>query len=194
MSVLGQSSDLTDSFITGCAGALSRAVAELADRAVYDPIRLLVIGCSTSETAGSRIGTRAYTALGGAMADAALRACRERGIMLAAQCCEHLNRALVVERAALDEYRLRRVIAKPTPEAGGSFAAAVFERMDAPVLAEAIESDAGLDIGGTLIGMHLKRVAVPVRLEVCVIGAAHVNAAVTRAAYTGGPRASYPQT
>ncbi|MDR1600519.1 MAG: TIGR01440 family protein [Oscillospiraceae bacterium] len=193
MSILGSPAELTDAFITNCADALARAIAELLSRAMYDPIRLLVIGCSTSETAGNAIGSRAYPALGSALAGAAVRVCAENGVALAAQCCEHLNRALVVERPTLDAYRLRRVIAKPIPEAGGSFASAVYGMTREPVLAETIEADAGIDIGGTLVGMHLRRVAVPVRLGVGVIGAARVVAAVTRPPYTGGPRAGYPQ-
>ncbi|MDR2657154.1 MAG: TIGR01440 family protein [Oscillospiraceae bacterium] len=192
MSILGQPADLADSFAADCADALRRAIAELITRAPYDPVRLLVIGCSTSEAAGSNIGSRAYPTLGVALAEAALSVCGDNGVALAAQCCEHLNRALVVERRTLDARCLNRVIAAPTPEAGGSFASAVYSLMAEPVLTETVAADAGIDVGGTLIGMHLKRVAVPVRLSVIAIGHARINAAVTRPPYTGGPRASYP--
>jgi uncharacterized protein (TIGR01440 family) len=152
---------------------------------------LLVIGCSTSEVAGNRIGTRAYPSLGGALALAAMDACAASGVFLAAQCCEHLNRALVVESAAWRALRLDRVLAVPTPQAGGAFASAVYRAMREPVLVERVQADAGMDVGGTLIGMHLRRVAVPVRLAVDSIGAARVAFATTRPPYTGGERASY---
>ncbi|GHU70925.1 UPF0340 protein YwlG [Clostridia bacterium] len=191
MSKLGSPDDVTSAFIDECVTALRNNLNELLTKALYDPIKLLVIGCSTSEVAGNSIGSKAYPGLGKALAEVVLSLCNANGIALAAQCCEHLNRALVVERSTLDAFQLQRVIAVPTPEAGGSFASAVFKLMKAPVLVESVEADAGMDIGSTLIGMHLKRVAVPIRLDIDCIGKARCVAAVTRPPYTGGPRASY---
>lgn len=191
MSVLGDIMDIRMSFVKECANQTKAAVGEVIERARLEPGCLLVIGCSTSEVAGNNIGSRAYPPLGQVMAEAARAACASRGIYLAAQCCEHLNRALVVESEAVRKFGLERVTAVPTPQAGGSFAAAVYHMMREAALVEAIRADAGIDIGDTLIGMHLKRVAVPVRLEAGVVGHARVIAAMTRPPYTGGPRAAY---
>ena len=117
----------------------------------------------------------------------------ENGIYLAAQCCEHLNRALVVERAAAEKYMLDEVCVRPMPKAGGSFATAVYDRMSDPVMVEHVKAHAGIDIGCTLIGMHLKDVAVPLRLSVKKIGDALVTAAYTRPKLIGGVRAHYPE-
>ena len=114
------------------------------------------------------------------------------GLVLAAQCCEHLNRAIIIEREAASCFLV--VNAVPKPEAGGSFATAAYARLGDPVAVESIEAHAGIDIGGTLIGMHLKRVAVPLRLEVTHIGKAAVIAARTRPPYIGGTRASYDES
>jgi uncharacterized protein (TIGR01440 family) len=190
MSVIGDVSDINAAFIQGCADEFRAALLELIGRA-FDPVRMLVVGCSTSEIAGNRIGSRAYPVLGDALALVAVDVCRAAGIALAAQCCEHLNRALVVERDDIEAFRLQRVMAVPCAEAGGSFAAGVYGRMEKPALAEGICAGAGIDIGGTLIGMHLARVAVPVRLAVGGIGLARITAAVTRPPYVGGERARY---
>ena len=116
---------------------------------------------------------------------------KENGLFLAAQCCEHLNRALVVEREAAERFNLEIVSAVPKPKAGGSFAAAAYLAYAEPVLVEHIKASAGLDIGSTLIGMHLKDVAVPLRLEIKTIGEASVTAARTRPKLIGGARAQY---
>ena len=116
----------------------------------------------------------------------------DRGIRLAAQCCEHLNRALIVERETALALQLETVSVRPVPDAGGSFATVVYGAMRDPVAVESVQADAGLDIGGTLIGMHLKRVAVPVRLSLSKIGEANILCARTRPKYIGGPRAQYP--
>ncbi|KHE66836.1 TIGR01440 family protein, partial [Halobacillus sp. BBL2006] len=110
---------------------------------------------------------------------------------LAFQCCEHLNRSLVVERSVLREYGLDEVSAIPIPKAGGSMASYAYKHMEDPVLVESIQATGGLDIGDTLIGMHLKRVAVPLRIEQKSIGKAHVTAAKTRPPLIGGVRAVY---
>ena len=114
------------------------------------------------------------------------------GVYLAAQCCEHLNRALIMERADAERFGYEIVCVRPRPKAGGSFATAVYEAMDDPVAVEFVKADAGLDIGNTMIGMHLKHVAVPLRLSVKTIGEAPVNAARTRPKLIGGSRAEYP--
>ena len=116
-----------------------------------------------------------------------------RGGVLAVQCCEHLNRSLVIPRQALEDNHLTEVCAEPWEHAGGSMATAYYRALEEPCLCETIQASAGLDIGDTLIGMHLKRVAVPVRLEQKTIGEAHLCAATTRPPLIGGERAHYPQ-
>lgn len=175
------------------ARAVAEAIKELCGLTRPDlrPVRLLVVGCSTSEIAGGVIGRASAPDLGRAVAGAALEAARALGVELAFQCCEHLNRALVVERRTMEALRLAQVAAVPHAKAGGSCAAAAFRLMQGPVLVEAILADAGLDIGQTLIGMHLQPVAVPIRLRHASIGGALVTAARTRPKYIGGPRARY---
>ena len=161
------------------------------ERGDMRPIRLIVVGCSTSEIAGGVIGKASVPELGPQVAGTIMAAAAEKGAAVAFQCCEHLNRALVVEREVAEKYGYEEVCAVPHPKAGGSCASAAYRLMKDPVLVEEISADAGLDIGNTLIGMHLKRVAVPVRLEQKVIGAAHLTAATTRPALIGGERARY---
>ncbi len=167
------------------------AVRELIDAAHLRAGRLLVIGCSSSEMVGARIGKHSSMGAAEALAEAVLPILAEHGILLCVQCCEHLNRALIMERATAERYGYEPVWVKPQPKAGGSFATAVWERMADPVAVETVQAHAGLDIGDTLIGMHLRRVAVPVRLSVTSIGEAHLTCARTRPAYIGGPRAEY---
>lgn len=167
------------------------AVEELLDRSGLKKGSLLVVGCSSSEILGERIGKGSSPEVGIAVAETVLSVLKERGIFLVAQCCEHLNRALVVEREASYNFMLDEVNVRPMPKAGGSFAAAVFDLMDDPVVVEYVKADAGLDIGCTLIGMHLKAVAVPLRLSVRKIGSASVNSAYTRPKLIGGNRAHY---
>ena len=154
---------------------------------------LLVVGCSSSEITGSKIGTDSRPETAQEVFSGIYDATKERGVFLAAQCCEHLNRALVVEAAYAEAHGLEIVNAVPQPKAGGSFATAAYRGFAQPVLVEAVRADAGLDIGGTLIGMHLKRVAVPVRLSVKFIGEAILLAARTRPKYVGGARAVYDE-
>ena len=163
--------------------------AELCEAAGLKQGDLLVVGCSTSEVCGDRIGSNSNVEAAAAVFDGIYAALNERGVYLAAQCCEHLNRAIVTERAAAKD--TDPVNAVPQPKAGGSFAATAYRRFADPVVLEEIRADAGLDIGDTLIGMHLKKVAVPVRLEHNAIGAAHIAAARTRPKYIGGERAVY---
>ena len=169
----------------------STALRELIETAHLTPGQLLVIGCSSSEMVGERIGRHSSMEAALALRDAVLPMIEETGICLAVQCCEHLNRALIMERSTAEKYGYDPVWVKPQPKAGGSFATAVWEAMSDPVAVEAIKAHAGLDIGATLIGMHLRRVAVPVRLAVTHIGEAPSTCARTRPAYIGGPRAEY---
>ena len=173
--------------------AATAALTELVDldRPFFNPVRLLAVGGSSSEMAGGTIGHQSTYELGEALAEAALTLAKARGFECAFQCCEHLNRALVVERRTAERYGLEIVCAVPRPKAGGSLATAAYRRMEDPVLAERVEADAGLDVGLTLIGMHLRRVAVPVRLSTQTIGCATVTAARTRPKLIGGERAKY---
>ncbi len=152
---------------------------------------LLVIGCSSSEIVGQRIGKGSSMEAAEAVWEGIVPILSEQGIRLAAQCCEHLNRALIVERETAEKYGYEPVNVRPWAHAGGSFATAVWEHMEDPVAVEHIRAHAGMDIGDTLIGMHLRDVAVPVRLEVKKIGQANLVCARTRPKYIGGERARY---
>ena len=151
--------------------------------------QILVVGCSTSEVAGHKVGSHSSPEIGQAIFDGLNEVLAPQGIYLAAQCCEHLNRAIIVERAAVPFADICNVV--PQPKAGGSFATAAYKNFEDPVAVEEIRADAGLDIGGTLIGMHLKKVAVPVRLEQKHIGEAILLAARVRPKFIGGDRAHY---
>ena len=168
-----------------------QAAVELLAAAKLKKGDLLVVGCSSSEISGSRIGSDSRPETAEAVFSAIYEVVKEKGVYLAAQCCEHLNRALVVEEAYAEAHDLEIVNAVPQPKAGGSFATAAYKGFVQPVLVEEVRADAGLDIGGTLIGMHLKRVAVPVRLSLEHIGEAILLAARTRPKYVGGARAVY---
>lgn len=152
---------------------------------------LLVIGCSTSEILGETIGTHSAYEAADALVSAIIPLLREKGIRLAAQCCEHLNRALVMEKSVADSLGYEPVWVVPKPKAGGSFATACYAQFSNPVVVENVRADLGIDIGGTLIGMHLKEVAVPVRLEHNIIGKAPILCAYTRPKLIGGARAAY---
>ncbi len=165
--------------------------AELCEKAGLRPGQILVVGCSTSEVAGERIGSHSDPALAEAVFAGIYQALQERGVYLAAQCCEHLNRAIVTEEEAAGGQEIVNVV--PQPKAGGSFATLAYRYFKKPVVLEEIRADAGLDIGDTLIGMHLKRVAVPLRLEHHAIGRAHITAARTRPKFIGGERAVYDE-
>lgn len=150
---------------------------------------IAVIGCSTSEVLGSKLGTNSSPDTAKILFESIYDVFREKGIYLAAQCCEHLNRAIIIERDAVPY--AERVNVVPQPKAGGSFATQAYMHFENPVAVEEIKADAGLDIGATLIGMHLKRVAVPLRLSIKQIGEAPVTAARTRPKFIGGERAVY---
>ena len=171
-----------------------QAAAELIREARMKPGQLLVIGCSTSEVAGEKIGSFSSPDLAGGIFQGISRAAVEKGVYLAAQCCEHLNRALILEAQAAERYGYEPVNVMPQPKAGGSFATAAYRHFEAPVAVEHIRAHAGIDIGDTLIGMHLKEVAVPVRISVRMIGEARVVCARTRAKFVGGVRAVYDET
>ena len=151
---------------------------------------ILVVGCSTSEVIGSKIGTNSSPDTANELFMGIKRATDEAGVYIAAQCCEHLNRAIIVEREAVNGDVVNVV---PQPKAGGSFATAAYKSFNNPVAVEEIKADAGIDIGFTMIGMHLKKVAVPLRLENNKIGEATVLAARTRAKFIGGIRAVYDE-
>ena len=168
-----------------------QAAEELIEKAKLHPGQIVVIGCSTSEICGSRIGSDSRPEVANVVFDAIYTELKSRGIFLAAQCCEHLNRALITERAAVPGMDIVNVV--PQPKAGGSFATAAYHAFRDPVAVESIRADAGLDIGGTLIGMHLKQVAVPVRLQLDHIGSAILLAARVRPKFIGGVRAVYDQ-
>ena len=153
--------------------------------------KILVVGCSTSEILGKKIGTSGDISPAEDIFSVLFEETSKRKMYLACQCCEHLNRALVVERACLEKFGLTEVMAIPYEHAGGSFATAAYRSFKKPCLAEEISADFGIDIGSTLVGMHLKRVAVPVRVSVKKIGKANIVLAKTRPKYIGGPRAKY---
>ena len=170
------------------------AITELLATANLKAGDLLVIGCSSSEMVGEKIGTHSSVDAAGALAEVVLPLLKEKGIHLAVQCCEHLNRALIIESAVAEKYGYEPVNVMPQPKAGGSFATAVWSKMACPTAVEHIRAHAGLDIGGTLIGMHLREVAVPVRLSIKNIGEAPILCARTRPKFIGGVRAVYDET
>lgn len=165
------------------------AATEIIEVAGLKKGQILVVGCSTSEILGLRIGTDSSPDTAKAVFDGIYSAAREKGIFLAAQCCEHLNRAIITERTAVPNTEIVNVV--PQSKAGGSFATAAYAAFYEPVALEEIRADAGLDIGFTMIGMHLKKVAVPVRLKNNRIGSATVLAARVRPKFIGGERAHY---
>ena len=169
----------------------ARAARQLAQAARLHKGQIVVIGCSTSEVVGHRVGSWSTPEVAQAIFRGLNGVFAPMGVYLAAQCCEHLNRALIVEHEAVPDGEIVNVL--PQPKAGSSFATAAYENFRHPVALEEIQADAGLDIGGTLIGMHLKKVAVPVRLEQNHIGQAIVLAARTRPKFIGGDRAIYDE-
>lgn len=167
------------------------AASQLLETAKIKKGDIMVVGCSSSEIGGQKIGTDSSLEIARSVFDGIYLAVQEWGVYLAAQCCEHLNRAIVIEQEAAAYYGLEQVNVVPQPKAGGSFATTAYERFEHPVAVESVKAHCGLDIGGTLIGMHLKEVAVPVRLSVSKIGEAHLLCARTRPKFIGGSRANY---
>jgi uncharacterized protein (TIGR01440 family) len=167
------------------------SAAELIEKAGAKAGQLFLVDCSTSEVLGHNPGTNSAPEMGKAVMEGVLRACRERSLFLCAQCCEHLNRAVVLEAAAAERYGYEEVNVIPQPKAGGSFATALWQAMEAPCAVEHVKAHMGLDIGCVMIGMNMREVAVPVRLAANHIGQALVIAARTRPRFIGGDRAVY---
>lgn len=166
-----------------------KAAKEVIEKAKLTKGKILVIGCSTSEVLGGTIGTNSSPEAAEFVFEGIKSAADEHGVYIAAQCCEHLNRAIITEKEAVPFGEYVNVV--PQPKAGGSFATATYKALKNPVALEEIKADAGLDIGATLIGMHLKRVAVPLRLKNNKIGNATLTAARVRPKFIGGQRAHY---
>lgn len=167
------------------------AISELYDKAKLTEGKIVVVGCSTSEVLGCKIGSNSSPDTAKQIFSALYDFTKSKGLYLAIQCCEHLNRAIVIESKAVPNEEYVNVL--PQPKAGGSLATEAYANFYSPVVVEQIKADAGLDIGFTLIGMHLKKVAVPVRLENNVIGKATVLGARTRPKFIGGTRAVYDE-
>ena len=170
-----------------------QATEELLEAAHLETGDIFVVGCSSSEIMGGHIGHDSSMEAAAAVLAGVLPPLQEQGVYLAAQCCEHLNRAIVIEREAAKAYGCQIVAAIPQPHAGGSWATSCWRAFKDPVLVEEVRAAAGMDIGGTLIGMHLRRVAVPVRLSLSKIGKANILCARTRPKLIGGERAKYTE-
>ena len=169
----------------------NEAVVEIIERANLSEGDVFVVGCSSSTVAGENIGTASSVDIAKAIFDGIYPELTKRGIFLAAQCCEHLNRAIITEKAVAKAQNREIVNVVPQPKAGGSFATTAYHAFKEPVALEHIKADAGIDIGGVLIGMQLKEVAVPLTLKVRKIGEANITSARTRAKFIGGERAHY---
>ena len=169
----------------------ANAARQLAEVARLHKGQIVVVGCSTSEVVGHNVGSWSTPEVANAIFEGLNSVFASMGVYIAAQCCEHLNRALIVEHEAVPGAEIVNVL--PQPKAGSSFATAAYHTFRHPVAVEEIRADAGLDIGGTLIGMHLKKVAVPVRLPQNHIGSAILLAARVRPKFIGGERAIYDE-
>lgn len=174
--------------------SMKAAVTELATVAKLQEGKLLVVGCSTSEVRGGYIGKDSSLEVASDLFRALSEVQGEYGFAIAIQCCEHLNRALVMKRSEAVVRGYEEVNAVPVQHAGGSMATTAYALWTDPVMVEHVKADAGIDIGDTFIGMHLKHVAVPVRLGVKEIGEAHVTAARVRPKFVGGERAQYNES
>ncbi len=170
---------------------VTKAVLDVAAAGKLEKGAQIVVGCSTSEIAGGQIGHASVPEIGEWVASAVLNVCAQKGLTPIFQCCEHLNRALVMPKSAAIAAGYTRVSAIPQPKAGGSVPAAAWKMMEDPCLVMRVQADAGVDIGDTLIGMHLRPVAVPYRGEIKQVGSAHVVCAYSRLPYIGGERAVY---
>jgi uncharacterized protein (TIGR01440 family) len=184
-------SDHPEKFLKDVYEQTKQVVRELHNAFPLTDERLFVCGASTSEVLGERIGSGGSEAVAEAIFNA-VSECRDAyGFHIAFQCCEHVNRALVVESYTARQYGLEPVSVVPHPQAGGALASHAFRNLTDAQMVEHIRADAGVDIGDTFIGMHLKPVAVPVRVSRKTIGAAHVTVAKTRPKLIGGARAIY---
>lgn len=170
---------------------LEQIVSDWLEKNVLHQGDLFVIGCSTSEVVGEKIGTAGSDEVAEQIFSAMQSLQQKTGVHLVFQCCEHLNRALVMERSTCEKYGYETVHVIPAKKAGGSMATFAYQQMNEPVVVEQIRARAGIDIGETMIGMHLKQVAVPIRLKQRKVGEARVNAAFTRPKLIGGARAIY---
>ncbi|UOQ87082.1 TIGR01440 family protein [Gracilibacillus salinarum] len=166
-------------------------VDEWISQAILSEGDLFIVGCSTSEVAGERIGTAGSEEVAAMVFQELTRLQEKTGVSLCFQCCEHLNRAVVIEKSHLRERQLTQVAVRPVRKAGGAMASYAFDHIEDAVLVESIQADAGIDIGETMIGMHLKPVAVPLRMEKRYVGHARTTNARTRPKLIGGPRAVY---
>ena len=178
-------------FVDEIKNAADVAICEILENTNLKKGDIFVIGCSSSEILGSKIGKGSSFEAAKIVFETVYPKLKEKGIYLAAQCCEHLNRALVIESECAERFGYERVAVIPQPKAGGSFATLTYENMESPVVVEHVRAHAGLDIGLTLIGMHLRDVAVPLRLSVNKIGEATIVCAYTRPKFIGGSRAVY---
>ena len=178
-------------FLDSVKAQLRQVAEELIEKAGLTSGNIVVVGCSSSEILGDNMGTNSSPELGEMVFKALNDVFKEKGIIIAAQCCEHLNRAIIIEEEAAEKYGLEMVNVKPQLKAGGSFSVAAWNNFAAPCAVEKIQAHAGIDIGDTLIGMHLRSVAVPVRTKRNSIGSAHVVCARTRLKFIGGERAIY---
>ena len=169
----------------------AEAAAELIEKAGLKAGDVVVVGCSSSEATGNKIGSNSSLEAAQAIFGGLYPVFKEKGIYVAAQCCEHLNRALIIERELADKKGWDEVNVIPQPKAGGSFATTAYKEFNDAVAVEKIKADAGMDIGDTLIGMHIKDVCVPLRLDVKKIGEAHLVCARRRPKFVGGVRAVY---
>lgn len=183
--------DKDTSFLSDIKKQAETAVRELVEISDLKKGQIFVVGCSSSEIGGYKIGSHSVEEIAKAVFDGIYSVLKEKGIYLACQCCEHLNRAIIVERELAENKNLEIVNVVPCPTAGGSFATTAYSEFSDAVAVEFIKGDCGIDIGGTLIGMHLKNVAVPVRLSLDKIGNANIICARTRSKYIGGERAKY---
>ena len=166
-------------------------LSEYQKQAQLKPGQLFVIGCSTSEVVGEKIGTAGTDDIASSLYEAFVQFWSDKGIQLAFQGCEHINRALVMERETAQARGYDEVTVVPVRKAGGAMASFAFRAMKDPVIVEHIQAQGGIDIGDTFIGMHLKHVAVPVRVSARKLGEAHITLARTRPKMVGGARAVY---
>ena len=153
--------------------------------------QILVLGCSTSEVIGQRIGQGSSLEVAKKLLPPLLERVHQQGIFLAVQGCEHINRALAVEETCVDRYGLEVVTVLPALHAGGAMTVQAWREFSSPLMVERIQGHAGIDIGDTFIGMHLRPVAIPIRIHVKELGEAHLTLAHTRPRLIGGPRAVY---
>lgn len=170
---------------------LAQCLAEMADQVQFEAGQLFVVGCSTSEVAGKKIGTAGAAEVGEDLYEPLKKFAEKHNIFLAFQGCEHINRAITIEREAAEKYNLEPVSVVPAVSAGGSMSTYAYSQMKDPVVVESIQAHGGIDIGQTLIGMHLKPVAVPLRTSIKQIGDAILTIATTRPKLIGGTRAQY---